>query len=178
MCARGLCRGHWCLHQLGEVRGHMCEFVALSGGWSQGGQVHCVRMASGCLECISGGEAVLERLCTKAARWALRDLSLTQRVLAANCDLMSGLVYLAYVFPVPFWMGWKLERELFHLIWGGGCKWVARHMMYLEVREGGRGVFCTPLKLTSLYVTFLAQPVLGTARHRASLFARTLPEGG
>lgn len=121
---------------------------------------------------VRNWEEALVRLQAKAARWAARDLSLTGRVVAVNCDLFASLIHLSYVFPVPFWTGRRIERALFSLVWGGKCEWVARGTMYLEVGKGGRGVVCAPLKLAALYVSHLAGLVRGTEGHLASLFAR------
>lgn len=117
-------------------------------------------------------EAALEWLQAKTARWASRDLSLTGRVVVVNCDLFASLIHLAYVFPIPFWTGRRIERLLFSFIWGGRNEWVARSTMYLEVEKGGRGVVCAPLKLAALFVSFLGRLVQGSEGHRASLFAR------
>lgn len=64
-------------------------------------------------------DAALKQTRLRVARWAVRDLFLSGRVVAANCDLFMSLVHLAYDFHIPFWMWWWLERVLFSFIWAG-----------------------------------------------------------
>ncbi len=68
------------------------------------------------------------------------------RLEVVRADLLLSLNYLAYIFPVPFWYGRKLERAGFSFLWKNGTEMVARSQMYCHMKEGGRGVPCIPLK--------------------------------
>lgn len=117
-------------------------------------------------------EMVLRKVQAKAERWGRRDLSLTGRVLAVNSDLLASLNHLAYVFPIPFMTGRRLERVIFTFIWGGRTEKVARVRMYMERKRGGRGVACAPLKTMAMYVAFLARLVREGEGHASALLAR------
>ncbi|KAK3572898.1 hypothetical protein QTP86_010589 [Hemibagrus guttatus] len=54
-------------------------------------------------------DIALSKLRVRAESWGRRDLSLTGRVLAVNADLLARLNHLAYVFPVSFMTGRRLE---------------------------------------------------------------------
>lgn len=49
----------------------------------------------------------------KIVKWSSRGLSLWGRLEVVKTDLLPSLNYLAYVFPVPFWYGRKLEKLFF-----------------------------------------------------------------
>lgn len=91
----------------------------------------------------------LRKLQIRAESWSKRDLSLTWRVVAVNSDLLASLNHLAYVFPVLFVTGRRLERLIFTFIWGGRNEQVARERMYME-QEGGKGSGVCPLKIMAL----------------------------
>ncbi len=89
-----------------------------------------------------------------------------------RANLLPCLNHLAYIFPVPFWCGRKLEKLVFSFIWRNGAEMVARTQMYRHQMEGGRGVPCIPLKMEALFSSFAASLVTRSSEHKASLLAQ------
>lgn len=108
----------------------------------------------------------------KVARWNARGLSLWGRLEVVKADLLPSLNHLAYIFPIPFWYGRKLERLVFSFLWRNGTELVARTHMYRHLKEGGRGVPCIPLKMEALFSSFAAGLVPQTVVHKAGCLAR------
>lgn len=108
----------------------------------------------------------------KVARWSSRRLSLWGRLEVVRADLLPSLNHLAYIFPVPFWHGKKLEKLVFSFLWRNGTEMVARAQMYRPLREGGRGVPCIPLKMEALFSSFAAHLVACTTEHSAKFLAQ------
>lgn len=79
------------------------------------------------------------------------------RLEVVKADLLPSLNYLAYVFPVPFWYGRKLEKLVFSFLWKNSTEMVARSQMYRLMREGGRGVPCIPLKMEAIFCSWAAR---------------------
>lgn len=104
---------------------------------------------------------MLDRVSKRLAVWRARPLSMSRRVLVIKADVLPQLNHLAYVFPIPFLVGRRLERAIFSFIWGCKVEWVDRATMFLPIAEGGREVPCLPLKLMCLYTAFQARVVAG-----------------
>lgn len=117
-------------------------------------------------------EARLKVVQAKVVRWNSRGLSLWGRVEVVRADLLPSLNYLAYIFPVPFWCGRKLERLVFSFIWRNGAEMVARTQMFRHRREGGRGVPCIPLKMEALFSSFAVGLVARNTEHKARFLAQ------
>ena len=57
----------------------------------------------------------LDRVAGKINAWRARGLSLSGRVSAVKADILPVLNYMAYVFPLQFYLGRRLERVCFLL---------------------------------------------------------------
>jgi len=108
----------------------------------------------------------------KIVRWNSRGLSLWGRLEVVKADLLPSLNYLAYVFPVPFWLGRKLEKMVFSFLWKNSTEMVARLQMYRLVRDGGRGVPCIPLKMEAIFCSFAARVASQETVHKARFLAQ------
>jgi len=108
----------------------------------------------------------------KVAKWNSRGLSLWGRLEVVRADLLPSLNYLAYIYPVPFWYGRKLEKLFFSFLWRNSVEMVARTQMYRHLREGGRGVPCIPLKMEALFSAFSAGLVALTLEHKVRVLAQ------
>lgn len=89
-----------------------------------------------------------------------------------QADILPMLNHLAWVFPLPFYEGRRLERALFSFVWGGSTELVARAVMFKEVGKGGRGVPCAPVRVMCMHTSFQSWLAMGMCEHRASVFAR------
>ena len=114
----------------------------------------------------------LDRVREKVNAWRGRGLSLSGRVSVVKADILPVLNYLAYIFPVPFYVGRRMERVLFSFIWGGKTELVAREVMYKDVGEGGRGVPNVVQRMMALCVAFQSRLALERVTHKAVYFAR------
>lgn len=117
-------------------------------------------------------EGLLESLQSKIGRWSVRDLSLWGRVQVVKADVLPSINHLAYVFPLPFWQGRRMEKLVFSFIWRGGTELVSRAQMFRHLGEGGRGVPCLPWKVTALFIAFATRLVVQTLEHKAHVLAR------
>lgn len=117
-------------------------------------------------------EEKIERVKKKLNIWKCRKLSITGKGLVVKIDLLSSLIYLALIFPIPTKSKLILTRLVFSFIWGGKYEPVKREQMYLEVEEGGREVVCIPLKLEVLYVCFLCKILIDNVQHKATYFVK------
>ncbi len=117
-------------------------------------------------------EAKFKAAQMRIARWKLRGLSMWGRLEVVRADLLPSLNYLAYVFPVPFWYGRKLERMVFSILWKKGTEMVTRAQMYCHVNEGGRGVPCIPLKMEAIFFSSSARLATQEAVHKARFLAQ------
>ena len=100
----------------------------------------------------------------KLAKWKARYLSFMGKVLVLKVDVLPSLLYLAYIYPLPACLRRPLVRLVFQFMWSGRCEWVATARMICPIGEGGRGGPHFPLKLDTIFVSFLltelAQPVI------------------
>ncbi len=108
----------------------------------------------------------------KIVRWNSRGLSLWGRLEVVKADLLPSLNYLAYVFPVPFWFGRKLEKLVFYFLWKNSTEMVARGQMYRLMRDGGRGVPCIPLKMEAIFCSWAARLASQEREHKARFLAQ------
>ena len=114
----------------------------------------------------------LDMVTGKINAWRARGLSLSGRVSAVKADILPVLNYMAYVYPLPFYLGRRLERVLFSFIWGGKTELVAREVMYRDVGQGGKGVPNLAEKTMALCVAFQSRLALERVTHKAVFFAR------
>lgn len=91
---------------------------------------------------------------------------------AVKTDMLPSMNHLAYVFPLPFWQGRRMEKLVFSFIWKGGTELVSRAQMFKHLRKGGRGVPCLTWKTTALFTAFAARLVIQTQEHKAYFLAR------
>ena len=107
----------------------------------------------------------------KLGLWSARRLTLSGRVLALKADVLSVLVYLSYVFPLPVRLRRDLVRAVFKFLWGG-YEYVRREVMYMAVEEGGRDVPHFPLKLDVLFYCNLCVSLVSPQSHKFQYFVR------
>ncbi|KAG7487320.1 hypothetical protein MATL_G00021900 [Megalops atlanticus] len=108
----------------------------------------------------------------KLALWKARSLSFKGKVLALKVGVLPSLLYLAQVYPMPASMRKGLVRSVFDLVWGGKYEYIARRVMYMDVREGGRDVPNLPLKLDCLFFSNLCQGLVSPVLHPFHHFRR------
>ena len=72
----------------------------------------------------------------KLGLWQQRRLSLSGKVLVLKSDVLSSLVFLSCVFPLPARLRKGLTRAVFSFLWGS-YEYVQRATMYQPVAEGG-----------------------------------------
>ncbi|KAK2877704.1 hypothetical protein Q8A73_019223 [Channa argus] len=102
-------------------------------------------------------EGRFQRLKSRLALWKARKLTLLGKVLVLKADMLSSVLHLAYVFPLPVAIRRPLARTIFDFLWGGRYEWVARGRMMSGLAEGGRDVPDLPLKLDTIFVASLLQ---------------------
>ncbi|KAK2875492.1 hypothetical protein Q8A73_024119 [Channa argus] len=114
-------------------------------------------------------EGRFQRLKSRLALWKARKLTLLGKVLVLKADMLSSVLHLAYVFPLPVAIRRPLARTIFDFLWGGRYEWVARGRMMSGLAEGGRDVPDLPLKLDTIFVASLLQDMASEVGHPASL---------
>ncbi|KAK2877564.1 hypothetical protein Q8A73_019083 [Channa argus] len=115
------------------------------------------------------GETAYHPLKSRLALWKARKLTLLGKVLVLKADMLSSVLHLAYVFPLPVAIRRPLARTIFDFLWGGRYEWVARGRMMSGLAEGGRDVPDLPLKLDTIFVASLLQDMASEVGHPASL---------
>ncbi|KAK2873857.1 hypothetical protein Q8A73_024369 [Channa argus] len=100
-------------------------------------------------ECVGRFQRVKSRL----ALWKARKLTLLGKVLVLKADMLSSVLHLAYVFPLPVAIRRSLARTIFDFLWGG---------RYEDVPD-------LPLKLDTIFVASLLQDMASEVGHPASL---------
>ncbi|CAB1347001.1 unnamed protein product [Coregonus sp. 'balchen'] len=113
--------------------------------------------------------AVVQR---KLGMWRARSLSFIGKVLVLNVDVLPSLLYMAYVYPLPASLRRPLVRLVFQFMWGGRLERVARVRMLCPIGEGGRGVPHFPLKLDSIFVSYLLTELAHPVIHLSGYFLR------
>ncbi|KAK2875431.1 hypothetical protein Q8A73_024043 [Channa argus] len=98
-----------------------------------------------------------------------RKLTLLGKVLVLKADMLSSVLHLAYVFPLPVAIRRPLARTIFDFLWGGRYEWVARGRMMSGLADGGRVVLDLPLKLDTIFVASLLQDMASEVGHPASI---------
>ncbi|KAK2877613.1 hypothetical protein Q8A73_019132 [Channa argus] len=118
-------------------------------------------------------EGRFQRLKSRLALWKANKLTLLGKVLVLKADMLSSVLHLAYVFPLPVAIRRPLARTIFDFLWGGRYEWVARGRMMSGLAEGGRDVPDLPLKLDTVFVASLLQDMASEVGHPASLGPRS-----
>ncbi|KAK2912142.1 hypothetical protein Q8A73_006255 [Channa argus] len=114
-------------------------------------------------------EGRFQRVKSRLALWKARKLTLLGKVLVLKADMLSSVLHLAYVFPLPVALRRSLARTTFDLLWGGRYEWVALGRMMSGLAEGGRDVPDLPLKLDTIFVASLLQDMASEVGHPASI---------
>ncbi|KAK2872015.1 hypothetical protein Q8A73_024572 [Channa argus] len=83
-------------------------------------------------------EGRFQRVKSRLALWKARKLTLLGKVLVLKADMLSSVLHLAYVFPLPVAIRRPLARTIFDFLWGGRYEWVALGRMMSGLAEGGR----------------------------------------
>ncbi|KAK2875228.1 hypothetical protein Q8A73_024198 [Channa argus] len=86
-----------------------------------------------------------------------------------RADMLSSVLHLACVFPLPVAIRRPLARKIFDFLWGGRYEWVALGRMMSGLAEGGRDVPDLPLKLDTIFVASLLQDMASEVGHPASI---------
>ncbi|KAK2912193.1 hypothetical protein Q8A73_006306 [Channa argus] len=81
-------------------------------------------------------EGRFQRVKSRLALWKARKLTLLGKVLVLKADMLSSVLHLAYVFPLPVAIRRPLARTIFDFLWGGRYEWVARGRMMSGLAEG------------------------------------------
>ncbi|KAK2912212.1 hypothetical protein Q8A73_006325 [Channa argus] len=85
-------------------------------------------------------EGRFQRVKSRLALWNARKLTLLGKVLVLKADMLSSVLHLAYVFPLPVAIRRPLGRTIFDFLWGGRYEWVALGRMMSGLAEGCRDV--------------------------------------
>ena len=88
-----------------------------------------------------------------------------RRVLVIKADILSQVIYLARVFPIPALCKVRLTRQI-KFLWGGRLEPVRREILYLPVEQGGRGLANVGLKLDVLFVAGIYETLTGGGEHK------------
>ncbi|KAK2912144.1 hypothetical protein Q8A73_006264 [Channa argus] len=102
-------------------------------------------------------EGRFQRVKSRLPLWKARKLTLLGKVLVLKADMLSSVLHLAYVFPLPVAIRRPLARTIFDFLWGGRYELVALGRMMSGLAEGGRDVPDLPLKLDTIFVASLLQ---------------------
>ncbi|KAK2877989.1 hypothetical protein Q8A73_016959 [Channa argus] len=102
-------------------------------------------------------EGRFQRVKSRLALWKARKLTLLGKVLVLKADMLSSVLHLAYVFPLPVAIRRPLARTIFDFLWGRRYEW------------GGRHVPDLPLKLDTIFVASLLQDMASEVGHPASI---------
>ncbi|KAK2878007.1 hypothetical protein Q8A73_016977 [Channa argus] len=70
-------------------------------------------------------EGRFQRVKSRLALWKARKLTLLGKVLVLKADMLSSVLHLAYVFPLPVAIRRPLARTIFDFLWGRRYEWVA-----------------------------------------------------
>ncbi|KAK2875247.1 hypothetical protein Q8A73_024217 [Channa argus] len=114
-------------------------------------------------------EGRFQRVKSRLALWKARKLTLLGKVLVLKADMLSSVLHLACVFPLPVTIRRPLARTIFDFLWGGRYEWVALGRMMSGLAEGGRDVPDLPLKLDTIFVASLLQDMASEVGHPASI---------
>ncbi|KAK2875221.1 hypothetical protein Q8A73_024191 [Channa argus] len=114
-------------------------------------------------------EGRFQRVKSRLALWKARKLTLLGKVLVLKADMLSSVLHLACVFPLPVAIRRPLARTIFDFLWGGRYEWVALGRMMSGLAEGGRDVPDLPLKLDTIFVASLLQDMASEVGHPASI---------
>ncbi|XP_062894504.1 uncharacterized protein LOC134340861 [Mobula hypostoma] len=88
----------------------------------------------------------------KLGLWGGRSLSITGKNLVIRCEVLSGLLYLAQVWPVPRSYSSEITRAVFRFVWGSKMKRVRRTAMHKSLDNGGKNVPNVALTLMASFV--------------------------
>lgn len=116
-------------------------------------------------------EIRLGKVLTKLNIWKLRKLSLSGKVLVIKSDILPTLLHVAYVFPMPALIGFKLQKALFNFMWGG-YEYVKRETMYQPVERGGKDMPNFRLKLNVLFFSNVCMITLSPPKHKCLALMR------
>ena len=94
----------------------------------------------------------IARVGKKLELWRQRSLSITGKNLVIRCEVLSGLLYLAQVWPVPPSYATGITRAVFQFIWGSRMDRVRRATMYKSADNGGKSVPNVALILMATFV--------------------------
>ncbi|KAK2873846.1 hypothetical protein Q8A73_024358 [Channa argus] len=114
-------------------------------------------------------EGRFQRVKSRLALWKARKLTLLGKVLVLKADMLSSVLHLAYVFPLPVAIRRPLARTIFDFQRGGRYEWVALGRMMSGLAEGGRDVPDLPLKLDTIFVASLLQDMASEVGHPAGI---------
>ncbi|XP_072103315.1 uncharacterized protein [Mobula birostris] len=88
----------------------------------------------------------------KLGLWGGCSLSITGKNLVIRCEVLSGLLYLAQVWPVPRSYSSEITRAVFRFIWGSKMERVRRTVMHKSLDNGGKNVPNIALTLMASFV--------------------------
>lgn len=85
-------------------------------------------------------EGRIARIKQKLGMWGMRELTLSGRILVIKTEVLSSLVFLASIFPIPRQCLFVIQRAMFQFLWGSKCEKVKRQIMYKTLNCGGKNV--------------------------------------
>ena len=92
-------------------------------------------------------------------------MSISGKFLVIKSDLLLTLLHVANVFPMPALVCLKLQKALFHFIWGG-YEYIKRATMYQQVESGGRDMPNIGLKCKVLFHSNICKIMLYLPEHK------------
>ena len=102
--------------------------------------------------CNKNWQERIAKVKQKLGMWGGRSLSIAGKNLVIRCEVLSGLLYLAQVWPVPRSFSSEITRAVFRFVWGSKMERVRRTTMHKSLDNGGKNVPNVALILMASFV--------------------------
>ena len=93
-----------------------------------------------------------------------RFFILYQKAVLINSLLASKLWYVAHVYPLPMDIAVRINKEIFHFLWGSWANPLKRDILYNKKINGGIGLLNIYLKSKSILVNTVMKNFLNSER--------------
>ena len=90
-------------------------------------------------------------------RWQFRKLSFKGKVLVVNSLVLSKLVYLASVLPIPQWVITTIRKSVTEFLWNGKQPLISYSTLILPIDKGGLNLGDLGIKRDSLRVKYIGK---------------------
>ncbi|XP_078412405.1 uncharacterized protein LOC144689141 [Cetorhinus maximus] len=102
--------------------------------------------------CVRNWKERVAMVKRKLGMWERRSLSIAGKNLVIRCEVLSLLLYVAQVWPIPDSCAMAITRAIFRFIWRSKMDRVRRDAMYKPLDKGGKNVPNIALILMATFV--------------------------